>query len=110
MNSSRRRFIQQFASAPLIVAPSVLGRGDSVAPNSRVTLGAIGVGNRGGGNVFHGFVRPQKDVRVVAACDCFRSRREKFAAQVNEHYQAKVCKPMADWREVLAGAGCRTGD
>ncbi|GEM_PF-6361654 len=50
----------------------------------------------------HGFVQSQSDVRVVVACDCFKSRREKFAADANDFYKAKVCQPVADWREVLA--------
>ena len=37
-------------------------------------LAAIGVGNRGGGNVWQDFVTTQDDVRIVAACDCFASR------------------------------------
>jgi predicted dehydrogenase len=50
----------------------------------------------------NGFVQAQDDVRLVAACDCFKDRREGFAAKVNEHYGGTVCKAMADWRDVLA--------
>lgn len=101
-NITRRAFLRTTAAAaaiPTIVPASVFGQN---APSNRIHLAAIGVGNRGGGNVLNGFVRAQPDVRVVVACDCFKSRREKFAAEANEHYGAKVCEPMADWRAVLA--------
>jgi hypothetical protein len=100
---TRREFIKSTAVAvvvaPAIVPSGVLGRN---APSNRVNLAAIGVGGRGAGNVWQDFVTTQEDMRLVAACDCFASRREGFAAKVNEFYGGNVCKPMADWREVLA--------
>lgn len=101
-NVTRRTFLRTTAAAaliPSIVPSSVFGQN---APSNRVNIAAIGVGNRGGNNVMYGFVRSQPDVRVVVACDCFRSRREGFAEQANKVYDAKVCEPMADWRDVLA--------
>ena len=100
-NITRRSFLKATAVAavPAIVPASVFGQ---EAPSNRVNIAAIGVGNRGSNNVMYGFVRPQPDVRVIVACDCFKSRREGFAEQVNKVYDAKVCEPMADWREVLA--------
>jgi hypothetical protein len=99
---SRRDFLKRAAAAvaaPAIVPSSVFAR---PAPSDRVALAAIGVGNRGGGNVWQDFVTTQDDVRIVAACDCFASRRNDFAAKANGHYGGRVCEPMADWREVLA--------
>jgi predicted dehydrogenase len=99
---TRRDFIRSAAAvvaAPAIVPSSVFGR---KAPSNRVNLAAIGVGGRGSSNVWQDFVTTQEDVRLVAACDCFAGRREDFAAKVNEYYGGNVCKPMADWREVLA--------
>jgi hypothetical protein len=98
---TRREFIRSAAvlAAPVIVPSTVFGRN---APSSRVHLAAIGVGNRGAGNVWQDFVETQQDVRIVAACDCFKGRREDFAAKVNAFYGSEVCAPMADWREVLA--------
>lgn len=93
---TRRMFLK---SAPAIVPASVFGR---LAPSNRIALAAIGVGNRGASNVWEDFVTTQDDVRVVAACDCFASRRRSFADKVNAHYGAKVCRPMGDWRDVLA--------
>jgi predicted dehydrogenase len=99
---TRRGFLQAAAGAvavPSIVPSSVFGRN---APSNRIGLAAIGVGGRGSGNVLDGFVKAQDDVRLVVACDCFKDRREGFAAKVNEHYGGKVCEAMVDWREVLA--------
>jgi hypothetical protein len=91
--------VAALAAAPAIVPSSVFAR---PAPSDRIALAAIGVGNRGAGNVWADFVETQDDVRLVAACDCFAGRRTDFAAKVNAFYGAKVCEPMADWREVLA--------
>ena len=99
---TRRSFLKSaaaIAAAPTIVPSGLFGR---QAPSERINLAAIGVGNRGAGNVWADFVEPQSDVRLVAACDCFAGRRNDFAAKVNAHYGAKICAPMADWREVLA--------
>lgn len=99
---SRREFLKTaaaVAAGPVIVPSSVFGRN---APSDRIALAVIGVGNRGASNVWADFVTTQDDIRLVAACDCFASRRNDFAAKANEHYGAKVCRPMADWREVLA--------
>ncbi len=99
---SRRDFLRSAAAvvvAPSIVPASVLGRN---SPGNRINLAAIGVGGRGSGNVWQDFVSTQDDIRLLAACDCFASRRTEFAARVNELYGGKVCEPMADWRAVLA--------
>jgi hypothetical protein len=101
---SRRTFLKSAAAAaaaPMIVPSTVFGR---TAPSNRVNLAAIGVGNRGSGNVFEDYVKTQDDVRLVAACDCFTSRRTAFAAKVDEFYGGKYCTPMADWRDVLRRA------
>jgi len=49
----RRRFLKTAVQAgalvavPQIVPGSALGKGGTVAPSERITLGAIGIGNRG---------------------------------------------------------------
>ena len=103
--TTRRQFLRGAAAGaaaglagPWIVPASVFGKN---APSNQVTLAAIGVGGRGGGNVRHNFLS-QKDVKLLAACDCFKSRRNRFAAMANKKYGKGVCKPMADFREVLA--------
>lgn len=102
--ANRRRFLQSAAagaaafSLPAIVPSSVLGQN---APSNRVNLAAVGVGGRGASNCQHRFL-PLPDVRFVAAVDCRKSRREKFASLANTHYKGEVCKPYGDFRDVLA--------
>ncbi|MDR0520325.1 MAG: Gfo/Idh/MocA family oxidoreductase [Planctomycetaceae bacterium] len=93
---SRRNFIQTAAAAaaaPFVIPASAIGADGETAPSERITVGHIGVGGRGGGIFRH--VQPHKAAQSVAAADCFKSRREGFAA---------VCKgkAYADFREILA--------
>ncbi len=97
---TRRRFLAAGAAAavaPMFVPSRVLGQD---APSRQLTLAAIGVGARGEENIRSFLSRP--DVRVVAACDCRKKRREMFAKMVNRKYDGEVCRPYADFREVLA--------
>jgi predicted dehydrogenase len=85
-------------SLPTIVPRSIFGRS---APSNRVNLAAVGVGNRGTFNCQQCFL-PLEDVRLVAAVDCHKSRREAFANLANDHYEANVCTSYRDFRDVLA--------
>ncbi|MFW6124532.1 MAG: Gfo/Idh/MocA family protein [Pirellulales bacterium] len=91
----RRRVLKTGAAAlgvPYLVASSALGADEKPAANDRLTIGQIGCGSRGNadmrGLVAHG-------AEMVAACDCYESRRRKVA----EGYK---CKPYADFRDLLA--------
>jgi Oxidoreductase family, C-terminal alpha/beta domain/Oxidoreductase family, NAD-binding Rossmann fold len=104
-NGTRRQFIRGAAAAgvaafgfPTIVPTSLRG---ADAPSKHVHLAAIGVGGRGFSDCWQNFV-PLDDVRFLAVADCFASRRDRFAQRCNERYGATVCKPYADYREVLA--------
>ena len=100
---SRRKLLKQAAAAaavslPMIATSPLRGQG---APSNRVSLAAIGVGGRGTDNCRHAFL-PLEDVRLVAAVDCRKSRREAFCQLADKHYNGKVCAGYADFREVLA--------
>ncbi len=101
---TRREIVRGSAMAgmalafPTIVPSGVFGQD---APSNRVNLALIGSGGRGTDNCRHSFL-PQPDVRIVAACDCRKSRREAVARAFNDHYKAEVCKAHGDFREVLA--------
>ncbi len=100
-SSSRRRFLATAAAAlaaPAIIPSRLLGRN---APSKKVHLACIGVGNRGASMLRHDIL-PLDDVRVLAVADCYQSRREQAAALANEKYGAGVCRPYADFREILA--------
>ena len=71
---SRRRFLRKAACAstaavgyPYVVASSALGKAGSVAASNRITMGCIGVGGQGTGNM-RGFLG-KAETQVVAVCD-----------------------------------------
>ncbi len=100
--STRRSFLVNTGAvlaAPLVVKSSVLGQGERSSPNERITLGCIGVGGRGSGNMRTFLRRPE--VQVVAVCDVFASRRKGARDRVDEHYGSKDCKVYEDFRELL---------
>lgn len=100
--SSRRRFLKTGAAlaAPFFVPASFLGREGEAAPSERFTLGVIGCGGRGTGdmNDFLGF----KEVEVIATCDPVRAHRERARDMVHSRSGKKDCKDYNDFREVLA--------
>ena len=103
---TRRRFLKQAAVAsgaitiPLIVPGSALGLDGSVPPNSRITLGGLGVGNRGTGVL--NWMLPEKDIQFVADCDVRKSQREAIKALVDKKYDNHDCVMYGDMREFLA--------
>jgi Oxidoreductase family, C-terminal alpha/beta domain/Oxidoreductase family, NAD-binding Rossmann fold len=85
---------------PTIIPASALGRGGAVAPSERITLGAIGIGNRGEFDL--GWMLPEKDVHFVAICDARKERREHVKQLVDKKYGNKDCKMYPEMREFLA--------
>ena len=108
---SRRHFIKKsmmttsvILTAPHVIPSSVFGR---FSPNNRITLGCIGVGRMGRGDLsaFLGF----QDVQVVAVCDVDDWRLQNARQQVEDHYRLrqkkdsyKGCESYRDYRELLA--------
>lgn len=92
---SRRDFLKAAAavSASLVVPQCMILAGEAKGANDRVAVGCIGTGGRGTDlfRAFHGC----EDVQIVAAADCFQSRRENAA---------RICKGKAvlDFQEFLA--------
>jgi predicted dehydrogenase len=99
----RRRFLKQAAgiAAGTIVFPyffpsSALGKAGSVLPSNRITLGCIGTGGMGRGNMV--VFMNELDVRVLAVCDVdlrHRERARKTAALSPE-------SSYSDFRNLLA--------
>ena len=92
--ATRRRFLQGAAAtaagalaAPYVLTSTALGAPGRRAASDRVTIGKIGCGGRGNGI---GGVGGQ----VVAACDVWKDRRERWAKRGGKAY--------ADFRELLA--------
>jgi predicted dehydrogenase len=78
MKTTRRHFLRTSACAlasPLILPGPVLGRAGATAPSERITLGCIGVGGMGTGNL-RSFLQDDR-VRVVAVCDVDADHRKQ---------------------------------
>ncbi|OQA00201.1 MAG: Inositol 2-dehydrogenase [Planctomycetes bacterium ADurb.Bin412] len=101
---NRRQFIQKAGSAagaalvfPHIVPSTVFG---ATAPSNRVHVGLIGCG--GISNYHTNYLKQMEDVRVIAVCDAYKSRRLAKAADLTQHYGGSdIVKAHADFREIL---------
>ncbi len=101
---SRRSFVKRSLTAgavigvPTIIPGTVFGEN---APSNRVNVAQIGCG--GISNYHTRYLKRMDDVRIVAVCDAYKSRRKRKARQLNKHYHGtNICKAYADFREVLA--------
>ncbi len=97
--ASRRDFLKSVAAAgvaPAIVPSSVFGAN---APSERVNVAAFGVGGRG--SHVNGAIVEFDDVRYVAVCDCYESRREEKRKTWNERYGGDYVKTYSDPWEVI---------
>jgi len=106
---SRRGFLKGSAGVaaglafPAIVPSSVFG---AAAPSERITVGCIGVGRMGMGDLREalGF----KQVQVVAVCDVDANRANSAQASIESHYSCqtagtyKGCAAYGDFRELVA--------
>jgi len=106
-NYSRRQFIGTNLAAaiaaatfPAIIPASALGRGGQPAPSNRITLGIIGCGPQGRGNL--GNFLNQADCQVLAACDVKADQLRLAVDTVNGKNQNKDCKTYNDFRELVA--------
>jgi len=107
---SRRQFITGTAGAalgaisfPYIVDSSALGQAGSqrrIAPSERITMGCIGVGWQGKGNL-NSFLA-EKDCQVIAICDIDKNHLQSAVNRVNEHYKNRDCAAYHDFRELLS--------
>src|ERR1700681_2570633 len=101
----RRRFLKTALSAgaavmaPQIIPSSALGRDGAVAPSERITVGGIGIGNRGTYDL--GCFLEQKDVQFVAVCDIKAARRTAIKKMVDAKYGNQNCGMHRDFRELL---------
>jgi hypothetical protein len=86
-----------FASIP--IPSSALGLDGHVAPSERITLGGIGIGNRGTYDL--GCFLEQKDCQFVAVCDVKQTQRDKIKKIADEKYGNQDCAKYRDFRELL---------
>ena len=79
--------------APYVITSAALGSAEKPPAGERVTLGHIGVGNRGKG-LLKGFLKC-KGAQSVAIADAYRDRREEAVRTIGG-------KGYADFRDLLA--------
>lgn len=94
---SRRHFLKRStltAGAFIIVPRYVLGGPGYTAPSDKINLGMIGCGRQSGG-LGRRFME-LKEVQMVAACDVFEAKRNRFQQQVNTHYAEATGKSDYD--------------
>ncbi len=101
---SRRSFIKRGLAVsaafgmPAIIPGSAFGAN---AAGNRVNVGLVGCGNIG--HYHKNWLKQWDDVRIVAVCDAYTSRRIAMAEELNAHYGASdVTRVYDDFREVLA--------
>ncbi len=103
--ATRRQFLGRSAalvgtlSLPTVVPSSVLGFGESAAPSNRVTLGCIGLGIQGMGNMRT--FRGNPEVRVAAVCDVHQTQRDQARQSNDEFYENHDCAAYKDFRELI---------
>jgi len=107
MSVSRRQFLRNAAGVsmaavgfPYIVSSSALGANGAVAASERITMGCIGVGGQGTGNM-RGFLS-KKEAQVVAVCDVDQRNAEKAKGFVDKRYGNSDCVIYHDFRELIA--------
>jgi predicted dehydrogenase len=102
---SRRRFLATATAAlvgPQIIPKSCLGAGQVPPASERITVGCIGLGNRGP-TLIRGFLG-MPDARMVAVCDVNGQQREMGKRLVDQHYGDAGCAAYNDFRELCGRA------
>jgi predicted dehydrogenase len=108
----RRNFLKTTAAAatfaaPTIIPSSVLGQGDKVAPSNRITLGLIGCGGQGTGDMKN--LMRSADIQTVAVCDPDKGHAEGAQKHVEKEYAKdkaagtfKGCDLYNNYAELIA--------
>lgn len=103
--TNRRSFLQTTVaasaavSAPLFLPAKVLGQGGATAPNDKIIMGGIGIGNRGSFDLRNFLL--EEDVHFVATCDPQRSRAQRVKDDVDKRYGNSDCKIYHNMFEFL---------
>ena len=101
MEINRRNFLFGSAAAVTLAGCSTARTGvRALAPGEKRAVAMIGYGIQMRTALIPQFLR-QPNVRIVAVCDCDKSRRAAGVKQVNDAYKANDCKEVADFRQVL---------
>jgi predicted dehydrogenase len=103
----RRKFLKQAGKAtaamvglPCFVPSSALGRDGNVAPSEKITIGCIGMGGMGRGDM-RNFLQHQV-AKVVGVCDVDVNHLNQAREEVDQKYGNHDCATYSDFREVIA--------
>ncbi|MCA9213162.1 MAG: Gfo/Idh/MocA family oxidoreductase [Planctomycetales bacterium] len=86
--------------APLFVPGKALGLNGVVPPSDRITMGAIGIGNRGTYDL--GCFLGEADTQFIAICDVKKKARDRAKASIDKTNGNTDCETYRDLRELLA--------
>lgn len=90
-------FVGAAAGFPAIVPSTVFGGN---APSNRITIGGMGVGSMGTGNL-RGFLHAP-GTQILAVCDVDEKHRNRAKKIVDDTYENTNCTPYNDYRDLLA--------
>lgn len=102
---ARRRFLKTALSAgaavmaPQVIAGAALGKDGVAPPSERITVGGIGIGNRGTYDL--GCFLQQPDVQFLAVCDIKAAQRTKIKGIADKHHGNQDCDMYRDFRDLL---------
>lgn len=97
---SRRRFLSGAITAPMIIPASALGLNGATPPSDRVTLGGLGIGNRGSRDL--AAFLSHSDVQFLAICDVRNERREAVKSIADKHHGNHDCAMYSDQADLWA--------
>lgn len=105
VHATRRSFLKTMlaaGSAPLFVPAHVLGGEGRTPPSNKLTVGVIGAGAQGRGDMINFLA--QDDVRVTAVCDVNQRNIAQAREGIAKAYGSPDVKILADFRELNADA------
>ncbi|MBM4017500.1 MAG: Gfo/Idh/MocA family oxidoreductase [Planctomycetes bacterium] len=88
------------AAAPYAITSFSLAGEGRPLPSNRLTVGAIGMGGRGSGDM-RGFLS-HEECQVVSVCDVVQSKREAARSTVDNYYGASGCTAVNDFRDITS--------
>ena len=104
MNINRRGFLLGSAAAVTLAGCNTAKAGvRQLKPGEKRNIAMIGYGIQMRTALIPQFLNKKyaPNVRIVAVCDCDKTRREAGANQVNKAYKSNGCRAVADFRDVI---------
>jgi len=101
--TDRRQFLKATTAAvaaPYFVNASTLGYAGAIPASDRITVGGIGIGNRGTYDLSCFFEQP--DVQFLAVCDVRKDRRDAVKAMTDKHHGNSDCDTYIEFEDLLA--------